>query len=32
MGKTGTVAMLAMKFVGEEEGMDKFDFVVQQSV
>ena len=27
MGKTATVAMLAMKFVGEEEGMDKFDFV-----
>ena len=27
MGKTATVAMLAMKFVGEEEGMHKFDFV-----
>ena len=27
MGKTATVAMLSMKFVGEEEGMDKFDFV-----
>ena len=27
MGKTATVAMLAMKFVGEEEGMDNFDFI-----
>ena len=27
MGKTATVAMLAIKFVVEEEGMDKFDFV-----
>ena len=27
MGKTATVAMLAMKFAEEEEGMDKFDFV-----
>ena len=27
MGKTATVAMLAMKYVTGEEGMDKFDFV-----
>ena len=27
MGKTATVAMLAMKYVNGEEGMDKFDFV-----
>ena len=27
MGKTATVAMLAMKHVNGEEGMDKFDFV-----
>ena len=27
MGKTSTVAMLAMKYVVGEEGMDKFDFV-----
>ena len=27
MGKTATVAMLAMKYVNGEEGMDKFHFV-----
>ena len=27
MGKTATIAMLAMKYVTEEEGMEKFDFV-----
>ena len=27
MGKTATVAMLAMNYVNGEEGMDKFDFV-----
>ena len=27
MGKTATVAMLAMKHVNGEEGMEKFDFV-----
>ena len=27
MGKTATVAMLAMKYVDGEEGMEKFDFV-----
>ena len=27
MGKTATIAMLTMKFVGEEDGMEKFDFV-----
>ena len=28
MGKTATVAMLAMKHVNGEEGMEKFDFVL----
>ena len=27
MGKTATIAMLAMKYVTKEEGMEKFDFV-----
>ena len=27
MGKTATVAMLAMKYVNGEEGMENFDFV-----
>ena len=27
MGKTATIAMLAVKHVSEEEGMEKFDFV-----
>ena len=27
MGKTATIAMLAMKYVNGEEGMEKFDFV-----
>ena len=27
MGKTATIAMLAMKYVNGEEGMKKFDFV-----